>query len=340
MPVRAYTRQWAYYDPGLHNGQVALGDDGYIVTRDAATFLWFADRATNRDYLKPAYYLCFSGQNLTTIRARISGNWRIAGPDVDLRCSDNELVRRAAAHEQDFLQHKLVAKDSSPRDRWAIVQLDWDYPPFLRRLHNGGFIEIAKNRGTLEVNYEFAHQEGKPERAPLLRVYTLGRSSGMCEGVQLEDNRRPAHEIEGKAIQVPHDKDHWLQLALVPRTQTKRGPEYLSRPFRNTRQGIEFCHDAFGPLCRPTSCSSENLEVKDVVSRRLPPASWIVTWTRDVNATRYEVFAGSPASGGEILKVTSGNETALIIEPHAERDLYIRACNAAGCAKVRRVPLP
>ena len=86
-------------------------------------YLWFADRDTNPDYLRPD--LALHLVHPTNPREAV---------DLVARESRSErglpgLVRRIEEPFQFFLRHKILHDDGR---RLAIVEMDWDFPPFLR----------------------------------------------------------------------------------------------------------------------------------------------------------------------------------------------------------------
>src|SRR5262249_4179376 len=120
-PVFTYTGEWAYYDVLLgekDGGTVTVRDGGYQVIRNAAKYLWLADRPQNQEYQGPAYFLCFQGEDLHTAVTRLKTRWSEG-------CSRAGPVRYASDRSQLSVAREVVAQDVSGRDSWAIVKLDW-----------------------------------------------------------------------------------------------------------------------------------------------------------------------------------------------------------------------
>src|SRR5215831_5645908 len=120
-PIYAYTGEWAYFDFRMGDkdgGTVTVTDDGYQVARDAAKYLWLADRQQNTAYQRPEYFLCYQHQDLHTAVARLT-NGRREG------CSYAGPVKYARDPAQLSVAQDVVARDESGRDSWAIVKLDW-----------------------------------------------------------------------------------------------------------------------------------------------------------------------------------------------------------------------
>ena len=119
-PIYAYTGQWAYFDTRLataDGGAVSLTEEGYVVNRDARSYLWLADRASNRRYSRPDYFLCFWYQDLKTVVYRFRR--------VPFGCSFAGVVEGAAGGKGLTVADSIAAQDKSGRDSWAIVRLDW-----------------------------------------------------------------------------------------------------------------------------------------------------------------------------------------------------------------------
>src|SRR3981189_2351143 len=81
-----------------------------------------------------------------------------------------------------YLRPVEVARDPSPLDRWSIVRLDWDFPPFLRPLEIGEFVGLdvsTTDNGTRgHVDYRSAHQDGKPEAGTRVVLRVESRCDG------------------------------------------------------------------------------------------------------------------------------------------------------------------
>ena len=118
-PIYAYTGQWAYFDTRLglqDGGAVSPGENGTVVDRDARTYLWLADRESNREYERPEYFLCVTYQDLRTIVYRRR--------NVPLGCSTGGVVRQAIHRDKPSVGDVLVGRDPV-NDSWAIVKLNW-----------------------------------------------------------------------------------------------------------------------------------------------------------------------------------------------------------------------
>jgi hypothetical protein len=178
-----FNKNWAYYDANsaIAEEGVTLGPDGYRVNRDDA-YVWFADRTANAAYNKPEYFLAMTFQFHATTRALAPAYLMDDESEQRPRAGDILLVRAIRERRTSYLHPVEVARDPSPLDRWSIVRLDWDFPPFLRALEGGEFVTLdaspAADGAHLRVGYRYAHQEGVPEAGT--RVTLLAQSP--CTG--------------------------------------------------------------------------------------------------------------------------------------------------------------
>jgi hypothetical protein len=191
------------------------------VERGRGEYLWLRDREENPTYLEPDYYVCMRPQTPFTILKLVTGELQ----DLET-CDGVPLVRKAANGSLEYLQHRVVARDVGPLDSWAIVKLDWDYPPFLRALGTGSgrrFLDVTQFRDgssiTLRFRYEYAHQKGLPEQGTTVRLEGLRPDGSACV---LTEPRETAE------IAVPDGLIGRVRIVVTPHTATKAGPEYVS----------------------------------------------------------------------------------------------------------------
>jgi hypothetical protein len=220
-PTAAYTDQWAYMDTTLAQARIALTDNGFTVAQELQSYLWLADRRTNPAYRRPDYYLCMRYQSLADALYRIRG-----AESRDGACSDVPIVQRADSPNQPYLHYQVVTRDASPFDGWAIVKLDWDFPPYLKRLPDGDgqaqvTVEIVPGSGgsALDVRYQYAQQDGQPEQGTVLRLYGLAADRSRC---LLAEQPGPGR------LMVPPGLSGTVQVSVQPATATKRGDESFS----------------------------------------------------------------------------------------------------------------
>lgn len=234
-PIRVATDEWAYFDRQLGTGRVDVTDAGYAVARDSG-YLWFADRDSNPDYLKPRYFLCTRPPSLDEVARRL------VDPAAPVStCSDSPLVQLARRSNDQFPRDRVVAADGSGRDRWAIVQLDWDYPPYLARLPGSAgetYVEVSLDRipdgrVALVPRFIVRHQEGSPTRT-LLRLYGAG-ADNTCVLTETEDP---------SALVLPPNFSGRIRVAVTPRTGTATGREYVSDPIELGQSATGACNGA------------------------------------------------------------------------------------------------
>ena len=220
-PMTAYTGEWGYTDTTLARGSTWLTDDGYVVERGRGEYLWLRDRETSSAYLEPDYYICLRPQTPFTVLKVVTAEFQ----DIE-GCEVVPLVQKAAAGTLDYLQHRIVARDPGPLDSWAIVKMDWDFPPFLRPLGSGSgrrFVDVVQARHggqlALRVRYEYAQQKGVPEQGTVLRLEGLRPDGQACT---------LAEQVGGDTIALPAGARGRLRIIVTPWTASKAGPEYDS----------------------------------------------------------------------------------------------------------------
>jgi hypothetical protein len=213
--VAAQTGQWAYTDQSLGRGEVNLGADGYTVARDW-TYLWMADAQTNPVYTAPDYYLCVIQQNLSTAIDRLAGK-------AEGGCGQLGLVR-LAGQDVPFPHDKVVAGDPTGRDNWAVVSLDWHYPPYLAPLDPS-----ARTLVSAEVSGDDAHwfvkpvfsarqQTGEPQQPAQLRLYATGSQTCLISST-----------ADPSGFALPASYSNLVTLSVTPNT-TASGQEVFSEP--------------------------------------------------------------------------------------------------------------
>jgi hypothetical protein len=152
---------------------------------------------------------------------------RLRDPASVPRCSRYPLVQLASSPTPDAPLHPtLVAEDPTDQDAWAIVRMDWDYPPYLRPLDAGrpdSEVQARLLQGRLEVTYSYAQQDGVAEAASLVRVYQLATDGSRC---LLGEGRGT------RLLDLPDDFSGTVQASVVPSSQTKAGREYFAPPLR------------------------------------------------------------------------------------------------------------
>lgn len=233
-PVAVATGTWAYFDNTLGNGNTRITNSGIDIVRNL-DLLWFADKKTNPAYVRPKYFLCIRSQYfpLSAIRSPYS----VTPPPAN-GCSKLPLVSGGRTKSIDGFNNKIVAEDRSGRDRWAIVEMDWDYPPYLKRLDPAGRTVDAKSvheergrsgmkpRVGFRVRYLFGQKENKPEVGSLFLLYAAHDRPGKC--ARPEDVKLIATSNRIEELVLAIDYRGIARIGVTPRTETKSGYKYNS----------------------------------------------------------------------------------------------------------------
>ena len=118
---------------------------------------------------------------------------------------------------------------ASGRESWAILELDWEYPPYLEAFPEGAgsarvrvTLRDREDGALLHVSYRYAHQEGAPERGSMIRLYRL-MSNGTMKALRETTPRQP--------LVLPPGSTGQFVASVIPRTSSKSGREYFSDPF-------------------------------------------------------------------------------------------------------------
>ena len=207
-------------------GHVKLGPDGYRVKRDNA-YVWFADRAANAAYGKPEYFLTMTYRGLGLA-------YLTDGKAARPRAGDVPLIQAIREGRTAYLHPVEVARDPSPLDRWSIVRLDWDFPPFLRPLHAEEFVELhAASAGDdairVQIDYRYAHQDGTPEAGTRVTLFAQAR----CAASEQASSVPAASVVAGaREFALPPAFSGTVRAEVQPATATKSGPIYASRPLQ------------------------------------------------------------------------------------------------------------
>jgi hypothetical protein len=221
--VAYFTKNWAYVDgfSALAQGKVTLGPDGYNVKRESP-YVWFADRAANPAYDKPEYFLTMTYQNLSP--GYLIEDEAASRP----RVGNVPLIRAIREGRTSYLHPVEVARDPSPLDRWSIVRLDWDFPPFLRGLEGGEFVTLdaspAADGTWIRINYRYAHQEGLPEAGTRVTLFARSRCTGAMTVSPVSGGTRE--------FMLPRSLAGTVLAEVQPATTTKTGPIYRSGPLK------------------------------------------------------------------------------------------------------------
>src|SRR5262249_40714641 len=115
VPFAVATGQWSYLDETFSSGRVVFSS-GYGHPLDRK-YQWFADRATNPAYDRPAAFVCLLTPNYRSVAQQL------LYPQTN-RCAENGIVQwTQRGEERTWPHHTIAARDPSGRDAWAVVNL-------------------------------------------------------------------------------------------------------------------------------------------------------------------------------------------------------------------------
>lgn len=120
LPFAYQMENWSYIDQRIGAGRVVWNGSNWEPELRSLGYVWFADRHTNKEYLRPDFFICFMPTGLVNESRRLLGQ---KSPD----CFDMPLVRQAIEAEDAGVE-LVAAADAAPR-RWAILRFNWDKPP-------------------------------------------------------------------------------------------------------------------------------------------------------------------------------------------------------------------
>ena len=188
-------------------------------------YLWVADR-DNPAYGRPDIFVCFIPPTYWSVAIRLVGVNRYT------RCSENRVIELAERpYKAVWPRHTLVARDPSGRDTWAIVRLDWDFPPYLGAKPRVEGVAAGESV-SLTVRYDYRQQDGKPERQTETEIRPISRNGATCtlRGAPLA----AAKAVGGKAAftLTPSDFGKDLVALVRPQSETRTGAPFFSAPFR------------------------------------------------------------------------------------------------------------
>jgi hypothetical protein len=224
-PLSLMSGSWAYYDHdfGVENS-VRQTPTGYMLSSNPIPRLWQADKLTNPDYARPDTFVCMRLRNFDSFAIPSSPPKDFDRSD----CSALPLVERIERKRQRIVEHKLVARDPNTPATWAIVQLDWDFPPFLVNLDNGQSDELVRLVVTagpantaVQVQYQYFQQDGVSERGSTVRIHAAGADGRWCV-YERSSNRT--------SFTLPADFRGTIRASVSPRSETKSGQETFGEP--------------------------------------------------------------------------------------------------------------
>jgi hypothetical protein len=213
----AYTGQWAYLSTDawdLTGAPLRLTPTGYVRSAPTQPYVWLADRQTNASYQTPDYFLCMLPEKMDTLATELAdGGGR-------RRCASD--VARVVANGSS----RLVAKDDSGDDSWAIVKLNLDYPPYLAALPQFGpnrrvgltFQDVGAQK-EITVQYQYQQQQGQPEQGTILRLFRVRQDGNLT----LLQEKTDAGPFSWPASDIQN-----LTVSVTPSSANKAGTEFFA----------------------------------------------------------------------------------------------------------------
>ncbi len=231
-PFAVATGQWSYLDESFSSGRIVFSPaSGYGHPLDRK-YLWFADRATNPDYNKPDAFICLLSPGYQSAAQQLVHSGRVN------RCADNGIVQWTARNEpKTWPHHTISGRDQSGRDAWAIVSLDWDFPPYLPaapKLTAGKIGDAI----ALTAAYDFRQQDAKTEYRTDIEIWPVARNGSFCAVRGAPVAVSAAHG--GSATLVLPQANPGMDMIVLarPQTETRVGPAFFTTPFRIDRDAV------------------------------------------------------------------------------------------------------
>ncbi len=254
-PVSVKTNAWAYINNQfIAGGAYHLDDSGYRIGGND-TLKWFADRDAVK-YRTPMFALCYSQPSFANARKVLSlmkanpnvlrvpddiysprfNGLEINGNETPFGCSDAfDSGRSIGKNIQGEPRSTLIATDASLLHRWKLIELEKDYPPYLKYLKKqGSYISISFQR-TLQdcfVNFTYAYQQQNsvPENGSKVDLL-LEPAFGKIANAHLTG-------LASQKIRIPSDFQGKLLVKITPASDSRIGRTYQSETtsVRNCRK--------------------------------------------------------------------------------------------------------
>lgn len=340
-PPAWFTQEWAYYDPSIASGKLTLTDAGYKFER-SRKYIWLADRDSNNEYEMPDYFLCMQPQSMRTAAESIK---RKEGEMLSWTgCQTRNVVRRALQNKDKFPRYTIAGIDTDGLHRqgyakWAIVKLDWNYPPYLKKMGNDDDsarvnIAVEKSSGDrvqIRPVYRYAQQNGLSEQDTIFRFYEIGHGSACPDG---DMSRRAIAELRGTSkFMLRQGFNGKIQLSVIPGSVAGSGKEYYSNVILvNDKGDIESCINGLPPD-KPSKLES----------LRKNPTTILLTWNDVHDVTRYKIEMRREEGDFVLIgernaeDVDAAEYTIGDLNPGQIYQFRIRSCNRYGCSMPSKV---
>lgn len=250
-PVAAKTGSWAYIDNlFIATGAYRLDAHGYRPD-GSDVYKWLANRDAPK-YRAPDYAICtsitgfesaaFVVQLMRRNPERLMHPSDAFKPRIEVPGVPPLIVppfgcvsaflqgEKLQNNESNKPRLTLVDRDLSPLNRWSIVKLESDFPPFLSPLpgQKEYRINLALNRTTTgrcvaEIHYAYQQQQGKPEAGSILRAWLEHPTKD-----EIRKGRELYYGTAKASLALPPIVNGKLMVSLTPKTLTRVGETYTS----------------------------------------------------------------------------------------------------------------
>lgn len=172
LPFSYEAYSWGYNGTNFGAGELSLNNEGYSMSHEIE-YLWYKNRDVFPDYKKPDYYVCFAAHSFDTAVNELNNF-----SQRSRRCSCDRIVSQSILStdftENDLrLRHKLLMRDEFNHDAWAIVKMDWEFPPHFAKIKNTQRhfdVKYDKSKQVLKINYAFKQQDGIQEKFSKFKI--------------------------------------------------------------------------------------------------------------------------------------------------------------------------
>ncbi len=219
------------------------------------------------------------GQTLPQLAARL--NNPNAPPSG---CSAQGLVTNVTQANTPAIDYQLMGTSGSESDSWAIVKLDYDYPPYLEQLgpdlKDGVNLLMEKTGDRIlrpRVEYGFQQVSGAHEGNSLLELYASENSD--CDSESPQWQRIYSGPLD-HVLSLPTDFTGTLQAFVTPRTASKQGWRFHSAVM----------HIKEGDLPSFGECSMKApAPPSGLLAFRMDPTTIELNWRRVPGTVQYRV---------------------------------------------------
>jgi len=338
-PVAIATGQWAYFDYKIGGANIIKTVEGPRIIHDPTTYAWFADKKYNDSYKRPDYFICIAPQNLLTMSSRLSNDWKLfGGTQVD--CNSVNLIRALTEDQVDkrglMQNNKLLARDESTRNRWAIIRLDWNIPPAVKvpedPLLSPVSIDIKGKGGEIWLipiyKLTAATTDATPQ-LPRLTLYKIGEDNDGCGGPDKPDER--INVVEADSIALPNGFRGRFRVGVQPRSNGSVGGEEYSAIYRINPQG------GVTTINSIVKCAAQlPLTPKFLTVKRSSDGSMVtINWARADHAVTYQVEMNT--NKGNFMPIANlenwkFKHVVANLAPKGQYCFRVRACSPIGCS--------